>query len=204
MSYRPNGGHGVACCGGNVHRIFPNYTIRMWMNDAKGGLVATLYGPSKLKATVGPGRHTVEIYEETNYPFEEEIHFTIDCGDPVSFPLSFRVPGWCTDPHFFLNEKPIPLPPIQSGFARLRRNFHPGDKITLVLPMKTALSRWPDNGSQLNTGLWFIPCRSKRIGHVWLCPSIRLQNFLIGMQRRLPRGITGSPSTSPNWIPKYW
>ena len=36
MAYRPNPGENVACCGGNVHRFFPNYVIRMWMTDARG------------------------------------------------------------------------------------------------------------------------------------------------------------------------
>jgi hypothetical protein len=150
MSYRP--GHTVACCSGNVHRIFPNYVIRMWMNDANGGLAATLYGPSRLKAEAGPARQVVEIHEETNYPFEEEIHFTINSEKSVAFPLSLRIPGWCSTPHFYLNEKPLPLPPIEHGFARLNRKFHPGDKVTLVLPMQTALSHWPDNGIGVEHG----------------------------------------------------
>jgi hypothetical protein len=150
MSYRP--GHTVACCTGNVHRIFPNYAIRMWMSDPGGGLAATLYGPSRMKTEVGPGRHVVEIHEDTNYPFEEEIHFTLHAEQAVSFPLSFRIPGWCATPHFFLNDKPIPLPSTQNGFATLNRKFHPGDRITLVLPMQTALSHWPDNGVGVEHG----------------------------------------------------
>jgi DUF1680 family protein len=152
MSYRANAGHGVACCGGNVHRIFPNYAIRMWMSDANGGLAATLYGPSRVKAEVGTGKHRVEILEETNYPFEEEIHFTVHSERAIPFALSLRVPGWCPAPRLFVNEKPLPLPPIENGFARLERTFHPGDKITLVLPMKTVLSNWPDNGIGVEHG----------------------------------------------------
>ena len=150
MAYRP--GHTVACCTGNVHRIFPNYAIRMWMSDASGGIAATLYGPSRMKTEVGPGRHVIEVHEETNYPFEEEIHFTLHAEQAVSFPLSFRIPGWCAAPHFYLNDKPIPLPPTKKGFATLNRKFHPGDRITLVLPMRTALSHWPENGVGVEHG----------------------------------------------------
>jgi hypothetical protein len=49
MAYQPNPGQKTACCGGNVHRLFPNYVIRMWMKDAENGLAATLYGPSRLR-----------------------------------------------------------------------------------------------------------------------------------------------------------
>jgi uncharacterized protein len=152
MSYRPNPGQGVACCGGNVHRFFPNYVIRMWMRDANGGLAATLYGASRVQVEVGRERQSVQIQEETDYPFGEEIHFTVQCDKPVLFRLSFRIPGWCATPSFFLNEKPIPLPPIRNGFAFLKRTFHPGDKVTLVLPMKTALTYSVDDGIGIERG----------------------------------------------------
>ena len=152
MSYRPNPGHGVACCGGNAHRFMPNYVIRMWMTDRENGLAATLYGASKVRAKAGPARDVVEIHEETNYPFGEEIHFTIHSDKPVSFPLSLRIPRWCRNPGLFLNEKPLPLPAVNNGFVRLNRRFNPGDKITLVLPMKAALSYWPDNGIGIEHG----------------------------------------------------
>jgi DUF1680 family protein len=150
MSYRP--GHTVACCSGNVHRILPNYAIHMWMHDANGGLAAVLYGPSRLKAEIGPNRHPIEIHQETNYPFEEDIHFTIRSDKPVSFPLSLRIPGWCANPQLLLNDKPLPQPLIGNGLAHLQCKFRPGDKITLLLPMRTQLTRWPDNGVGMEHG----------------------------------------------------
>jgi DUF1680 family protein len=152
MAYRPNPGQDVACCGGNVHRFFPNYVIRMWMRGANGGLAATLYGASKVQAEVGPQKHLVRIEEETNYPFEEEVHFAFRSEVPASFPWSFRIPGWCAAPSFFLNEKHLPFPPIRNGFAILKRTFYPGDKITLVLPMKTALTFSVDDGIGIERG----------------------------------------------------
>ena len=159
MSYRP--GHTVACCSGNVHRMFPNYAIRMWMSDVQGGLAAVLYGPSRVKAAVG--RHAIEIHEETNYPFGEEIHFTIRSDKAISFPLSLRIPAWCSAPQFFLNDKVLPPPAIQNGFARLNRKFRPGDKITLVLPMKPALSKCPDRGVGVEHGplVYSLPIREE-------------------------------------------
>jgi len=53
MAYQPNPGQNTACCGGNVHRIFPNYVSRMWMKGQESGLVATLYGPSKVNTRIG-------------------------------------------------------------------------------------------------------------------------------------------------------
>ncbi|MBV9063544.1 MAG: glycoside hydrolase family 127 protein, partial [Alphaproteobacteria bacterium] len=77
MAYRPNPGHDVACCAGNVHRFLPNYVIRMWMLDGRGGLAAVLYGASTVHARVGATGQPVEIVQTTDYPFGEEITFTI-------------------------------------------------------------------------------------------------------------------------------
>lgn len=152
MAYRPNPGEKVACCGGNVHRFFPNYVIRMWMADAKGGLAATLYGASTVHATVGANRVPIEIHQETDYPFGEEIHFTLTPAKPVAFGLSLRIPAWCKDPKLVLNGNPVSLPLLNKGFVRLERVFHPGDRLTLMLPMQIQTSQWPGNGIGVEHG----------------------------------------------------
>ena len=91
MSYRPN--PPVQCCPGEVHKIMPNFTARMWMTDAAGGVVAAMYGPSVLKTRIGG--QDVTIVQETQYPFSEHVDFTVRTSKPVKFALSVRIPGWC-------------------------------------------------------------------------------------------------------------
>jgi hypothetical protein len=153
MAFAPNPGHRSACCAGNMHRLFPNYVIRMWMRNAKdGGLAAMLYGASTVRAEVGVNRQLVEIHQETDYPFGEEIHFTIGAAKAVRFALSLRIPGWCTAPRLVLNERPLSLPAVNKGFLRIDREFQPGDRITLALPMRAALTFWPGNGVGIEHG----------------------------------------------------
>jgi uncharacterized protein len=152
MAYQPNPGQPTACCGGNVHRIFPNYAIRMWMKTNDGGLAAVLYGPSVVNAAVGPDNIPVEIVQNTNYPFDEQIHFKIRSSRPVSFPLSLRIPGWCDAPQLSLNGATVAVPRTAKGFVVLHRNFNPGDVITLTLAMKVAVTRWPQGGIGVERG----------------------------------------------------
>ncbi|HEU5352184.1 MAG TPA: beta-L-arabinofuranosidase domain-containing protein [Terracidiphilus sp.] len=152
MAYQPNPGQKTACCGGNVHRIYPNYAIRMWMKRADGGLAAVLYGPSRLKTTAGAAQTPVEIVQETGYPFEEQIRFRIEAEQAVSFPLALRIPGWCAEPRIAVNGVSVAAKANAKGFVVLRRNFAPGDRITLTLPMRIALSRWPQQGIGLERG----------------------------------------------------
>ena len=152
MAYQPNPGQFTACCGGNVHRIFPNYVIRMWMKIQDDGLAAVLYGPSKVQAAVGPDSEPIEIVQTTNYPFEEQIQFKIHCSRAVSFPLSLRVPAWCAEPRLSVNGASSDTSPRRGGFLVLRRRFNPDDVVTLTLPMKLAATHWPQNGIGIERG----------------------------------------------------
>jgi hypothetical protein len=162
MAYQPNPGHRTACCGGNVHRVMPNYVIRMWMKRADGGLAAVLYGPSTLKTTAGAQNQPVEIVQSTHYPFEEEIRFTINAGAPVEFPLSLRIPGWCRTARLAVNGKSVNATPDSHGFVTVHRTFRSGDQIVLTLPMRLALSRWPQNGIGIERGplVYSLPIRA--------------------------------------------
>jgi hypothetical protein len=152
MAYQPNPGEGTACCGGNVHRIFPNYVLRMWTKTNDGGLAAVLYGPSKVNATVGTEGRQIEIVQTTNYPFDEDIHFKINTSTAVTFPLSLRVPDWCGEPRLTVNGHVASATRSDKGFLILRRRFNPGDQVTLTLPMKVAVSHWPENGMGIERG----------------------------------------------------
>lgn len=147
--YAPNPGKHIACCGGNVHRILPNYAIRMWMRTSHG-IAATLYGPCSVKTTIAG--QLVEILEETEYPFGDRIQFTIRAATSLEFPLSLRLPAWCSRPSVLLNGKHIEMPPAKTGFVVIRRRFAPGDVIELNLPMSTAVSQWPEKGIALELG----------------------------------------------------
>ncbi len=153
MAFAPNPGHESSCCAGNVHRLFPNYVIRMWMKDAKGsGLAAMLYGASTVRAEVGASHEPIEIRQETDYPFAEDIHFTISASKPVEFTLSLRIPGWCKTPRVALNGEFMALPIVSKGFVQIERTFHPGDRVTLTLPMQEILTYWPENGMAIEHG----------------------------------------------------
>jgi DUF1680 family protein len=152
MAYQPNPGQKVACCAGNVHRIFPNYAVRMWMKTVDGGLAAVLYGPSKVNTVVGSDDQRIEVVQTTDFPFGDKIRFKINTDRAVEFPLLLRVPAWCSSPRLELNGTAITPSAGDKGFLVLRRAFRPGDEITLTLPMRLAVTRWPQNGMGIERG----------------------------------------------------
>lgn len=141
QAYRP--GHDPACCSGNVHRMPANYIARMWMQDKNGGILAALYGPSRLETTVGKSK--VTITQETNYPFEGEIAFTFELSKPATFPFSVRVPGWASGADLTVNGEAVNAVE-KDGILTLNRRFRSGDKVVLSFPMTVRSEKADANG----------------------------------------------------------
>ena len=163
LAYQPNPAQLIGCCGGNKHRFLPNYALSMWMQTKGNGLAATLYGPSTVTAKVGSANQQVQITQKTNYPFEEEIRFEIKADRAVAFPLSLRIPAWCTAPHIKVNGNSVGSVQPRNGFAVVHRTFKSGDVVTLTLPMNVKATEWPNNGIGIERGplVYALPIETK-------------------------------------------
>ncbi len=84
----------AVCCALNAGRLMPYYVEGMWMKKTgDDGIVAVLFGPSKVKTSIH--NIAVEITEETDYPFSDEIIFTVTPFKPLKFSLTIRKPHAC-------------------------------------------------------------------------------------------------------------
>lgn len=87
MSYRPN--PGTECCPGNVNRFMPNYVWNMWHREGSD-VYCMLFGACEYRTKMNGNE--VIIAEETNYPFEERLRFTV--STKTEFTLHIRIPAW--------------------------------------------------------------------------------------------------------------
>ena len=82
--------HFPQCCTGNINRAMPSFVRRMWLQDqASGAPVAMLYGPREFTGEQDGVPYT--IVEETNYPFEDAVRFTLKSDRPLSVSLRCRI-----------------------------------------------------------------------------------------------------------------
>jgi hypothetical protein len=126
--------HWPLCCTASVSRALPYYVTHMWMATYDNGLAATSYGPNKVTALVGD-QVPVELVSRTDYPFGESIDIAVKPARPSSFPLSFRIPGWCKNPRIAVNGASVDVAFNGRGFVRIERRWKPGDRIHLQFPM---------------------------------------------------------------------
>jgi hypothetical protein len=109
------------------------------------GLLVAMYGPSEVTAHVACG--TVSLVEETNYPFEDSVTFTLKGGGGV-FPLDLRVPSWIAGPvELTVNGvRDDRLSPAKPGsIVRVERHWTKGDVVTVRLPMEVRTKKWTAN-----------------------------------------------------------
>ncbi len=131
------------CCTATVNRFLPNYVMNMWMATRDNGLAATCYGPCKVSALVAD-RVPVEIACRTDYPFNETIEITVKPQREASFPLSFRIPGWCKQTGLTVNGAGVEASPDGNGFVRVDRLWKPNDTVHLRFAMSPSIATGKD------------------------------------------------------------
>jgi uncharacterized protein len=124
----------VTCCPPNIERTFaslPGY----FYSTSKDGLYVHLYDNSILDWRLEDGTG-IKVQQKTNYPWDGAVQLTLTPAQPTEFTFHVRVPGWATNAAVAVNGK-AELGVKSAEYLALRRNWKPGDRVTLTLPMET-------------------------------------------------------------------
>jgi hypothetical protein len=124
------------CCTANLSQGWPKFAAHLWMASADGGLAAVAYAPSRAAVTIQGVPVTVTL--ETEYPFREQLRFTVTVARSVTFPLHLRIPEWAADARLELNGAQTPVAP--GTFHTLAREWTGTTTFTLNLPMRPRLT----------------------------------------------------------------
>ena len=133
------------CCQHNHAQGWPYYIENLVYATPDNGLAAIIYGPCCAQAKVGVNGTEVILREETNYPFEEMIRFTVQVSGKVDFPLYLRVPAWCKGATLIVNGETVAAGMESGKYVRLDRTWSNGDVVILQLPMSLSVQRWQTN-----------------------------------------------------------
>ncbi len=145
---------GYPCCASNMHQAWPKFTQNLWYATPDNGLAVLAYSPSEVTAKVGKG-NIIKISEDTHYPMDDKIIFTIQIQDnqsaEVAFPLHLRIPGWCHEAVIKVNGV-SELATKGGNIAVVRRAWKSGDRLELHLPMEVTVSQWYENSIAVERG----------------------------------------------------
>ena len=137
------------CCQHNHGFAWPYYSQYLVMATQDNGLAVELFNTCEAKAKVSGGTE-VTLKEETRYPFEEQVRFTVSTPEDVSFPLYLRIPSWCKDASIAVNGRKAGVTLEAGKRARIDRVWSDGDTVTLDIPMSLSTRTWQVNKNSVS------------------------------------------------------
>ena len=130
------------CCSGTLGQVVADYGISSYFLSSRGVFV-NLYTPSELRWQMG-GR-TVTLRQTTSYPLAPEIDIAVGTVTPETFSVSLRIPAWAGQgTTVVVNDRRLDVPVVPGRFLEVRRTWHNGDRITLVMDMPVRLEAVDD------------------------------------------------------------
>jgi uncharacterized protein len=125
------------CCPPNTARTLARMHEFAGSVSSDGAFIH-LYGGSDL-AFEFEGR-ALTVREESDYPWDGRIRLTVTSAAGGGLPLNLRVPGWAAAATLSVDGERVP-DPAPGGYARLEREWTPGQVVELTLPMPVRILR---------------------------------------------------------------
>lgn len=147
---------GYPCCFSNMHQGWPKFTQSLWFATPDQGIAALAYSPSEVTVKAGGG-YRIKIVEDTFYPMDDKIQFTVSFPDKadkkksIEFPFHLRIPGWCEEAVISVNGV-RQMTAKGNTVAVLKRAWRNEDRVLLHLPMKVTTSNWFENSVAVERG----------------------------------------------------
>ncbi|QIG39597.1 hypothetical protein G5T42_08950 [Microbacterium sp. 4R-513] len=125
------------CCPPNLARTLARFHERA-ASVSPDGLFVHQYGGSELRFDAD-GR-VLALREDSDYPWDGRIAFTVTEAVDGGMPLHLRVPGWAAEAALEVNGNALPAP-APGTYARVDRTWEVGDVVVLTLPMPVRVLR---------------------------------------------------------------
>jgi DUF1680 family protein len=137
-----------SCCPTSVVRFMPAIPGYIYAKT-ENALYVNLFVGSSAKAEFG--QKSVQVLQETNYPWDGKIKISIDPEDQAKFLLKVRIPGWAkgkpvpTDLYQYMDQTGCPyllringkniVAQDQQGYMVIDRLWKKGDRVEVEFPM---------------------------------------------------------------------
>jgi DUF1680 family protein len=125
-----------ACCSGTLPQVAADYRINTYFRGSQSVYV-NLYLPSTLRWT--EKGTALSLTQESEFPYEERITFTITSSVPAELTFHFRIPAWAAGASISLNGVRQKMPVLPGQFAAVKREWRTGDRVELEFPLKMRL-----------------------------------------------------------------
>ena len=133
------------CCVGTGMENHSKYAEGIYYDGADESLYVNLFIPSQLN---WKEKNTI-ITQQTNFPEDDDINFTVETKSPQAFALHIRKPHWATNASLLINDKPASVETDKDGYIIIKRTWKNNDKIQLTLSKSLYTESIPDNPNRI-------------------------------------------------------
>lgn len=136
------------CCQHNHAFGWPYFAEHLILATPDNGVAAAMYSACRATVKVADG-HEVILHEETHYPFDGTVCFTLGTESEVSFPMYFRIPSWAENAVVTVNGKHAGKA-VPGKYVKIDRLWKDGDKVMLEFPMSFRMHTWQTNKNSVS------------------------------------------------------
>ena len=102
------------------------------------GVRINLLGPGSARLQV-PAAGEVALTQRTDYPFDGDVIVEVEPERAAKFAIDMRIPAWARDAQVEVDGVPVAGDATAGDWLRIEREWRPGDRIRLRLPMAPML-----------------------------------------------------------------
>lgn len=146
FDYSPTHEDAAGCCCANCGRMIPAFS-EMAFVEAGDRLIANFYMP--LEFTYRKADAELKFAEETHYPFDETVRFSVSGKGAVDFAL--RVPAWSKTPELKVNGKKAAVH-IEDGLLLLPHKLSHKDTVEVTFIPQIIQKKAPDGSVAVARG----------------------------------------------------
>jgi len=125
-----------ACCSGTLPQVAADYRINIYLRGPQAVYV-NLYVPSTVEWNESGA--ALSLTQEGEYPYDDQVKFTVTASQPAELTLHFRIPGWAEGAEIYVNGTRQAGLAVPGQFAAIRRTWKSGDRVELELPLRMRL-----------------------------------------------------------------
>lgn len=137
------------CCVGIGMENPPRYGELIYFHQAD-----TLWVNLFLASELNWRENGVTLRQETHFPEEETVRFTVTCTKPTKFMLKLRKPCWCAKPIVKINGQTHKSDSAPDSYLTYDRTWQSGDTLELTLPMTLRLESLPNSQDKIIAALY--------------------------------------------------
>ncbi|MDF0717111.1 glycoside hydrolase family 127 protein [Muricauda sp. 334s03] len=212
-----------SCCPTNVIRFIPAMPGLIYSKTGNT-LYANLYASNE--ANVELKDQDVLVTQNTSYPWDGKVKFTVNPKQKGEFTIKFRIPGWSrnvvlpgdlyqyaskdeTSNKLSLNGEELDVV-ANNGYFTVTRTWEPGDEVKLEFPMSVrkviANPKVEEDKDKMSLGYGPIVYAVEEIDNKGTFDAIQLtanEEFKVEMQAELLEGVNTISNEKLTAIPYY-